>query len=82
MRAMRADVKDCPRRPTRQPKESAGNADAATAKPHGGSETLVRRRTPPQAKAADQTDDLLFPTEEELRAIKAHGQGHREISPA
>jgi hypothetical protein len=26
------------------------------------------------AKAADQTDDLLFPTEEELRAIKAGGK--------
>ena len=25
----------------------------------------------PQKKAADQTDDLLFPTEAELRAIKA-----------
>ena len=27
---------------------------------------------PPQAKGADQKDDLLFPTEEELRAIKTH----------
>lgn len=30
---------------------------------------------PPQKKAADQTDDLLYPTEEELRAIKASGRG-------
>lgn len=28
----------------------------------------------PQKKAADQTDDLLFPTEEELRALKAGGR--------
>jgi hypothetical protein len=29
---------------------------------------------PPQAKGADQKDDLLFPTEEELRAIKTHNK--------
>ena len=29
---------------------------------------------PPQNKAADQTDDLLFPTEEELRAMKKAGR--------
>jgi hypothetical protein len=30
---------------------------------------------PPAKKGADQTDDLLFPTEEELRAMKAGGRG-------
>ena len=36
----------------------------------------ARKRSPPttslKRKGADQKDDLLFPTEEELRAIKAH----------
>jgi hypothetical protein len=32
-------------------------------------------KTEPQGKAADQSDDLLFPTEEELRAMKAGNKG-------
>jgi hypothetical protein len=38
---------------------------------------------PPQAKGADQKDDLLFPTEEELRANKTHGKdAGRSAQPA
>jgi len=44
--------------------------DAASAKNDGGKET-VSANEPPRAKSADQTDDLLFPTEEELRGMNA-----------
>ena len=47
----------------------------------GGKETLSADEQP-QAKATDQTDDLLFPTEEELRAIKAHDKDAEKSSPA
>ncbi len=53
-----------------EPEGAAGETDTANAKPDGGKETLSADERP-QAKAADQTDDLLFPTEDELRAIKA-----------
>ena len=43
---------------------------SANAEADGGKEALSADE-PPQNKAADQTDDLLFPTEEELRAMKA-----------
>lgn len=47
---------------------AAGKSDTANAKPGGGKETPPAAGQPPlQNKAADQTDDLLFPTEEELR---------------
>ena len=49
----------------------AGVRDAGpTAKPHDG--TTLAANDPPQARGGGQKDDLLFPTEEELRAIKAH----------
>jgi hypothetical protein len=51
--------------------EAAGKADTAIAKPDGDKETPLSASEPPQGKAGDQTDDLLFPTQEELRAIKA-----------
>ena len=53
-----------------QPEGAAGKTDTANAKADGGKETLSADEQP-QDKAADQTDDLLFPTEDELRAIKA-----------
>ena len=53
-----------------QPEGAAGKTDTANAKPDGGKETLSADEQP-QDKATDQTDDLLFPTEEERRAIKA-----------
>ena len=46
-------------------KDGAKVAQAASVKTDGQ----------PQSKAADQTDDLLFPTEEELRAMKAGSKG-------
>ncbi len=55
-----------------QPEGAAGKTEVANAKT--GKETLSANE-PPQKKGADQTDDLLFPTEEELRAIKAGGKG-------
>ena len=56
-----------------EPEGVAGETDIANAKPDGGKETLSAGEQP-QGKAADQSDDLLFPTEEERRAIKAHAE--------
>jgi len=47
-----------------------GAVDTANAKADGGEETLSADEQP-QDKAPDQTDDLLSPTEDELRAMKA-----------
>jgi hypothetical protein len=61
-----------PARETRQagqPKGAAGNADTDAGKPALSGSRLA------QAKSADQTDDLLHPTEEELRAMAAPGAG-------
>jgi predicted CXXCH cytochrome family protein len=60
-------------------KHSAGNQKTAQiggAAPDGGT---VNRR--PQDKAADQTDDLLNPTEEELRGIAAPVKGAEKGAP-
>ena len=67
-------------RPMQAGLKEAGNAETANSKPDGAKKMLAANDQP-QAKGADQKDDLLFPTEEELRAIKAQ-QGRREISPA
>jgi hypothetical protein len=53
-----------------QPEVAAAKTDTANAKADGGEETLSADEQP-QNKATDQTDDLLFPTEDELRAMKA-----------
>lgn len=53
-----------------EPQGTFGPADTAKAKPDGGKGTPSANEQP-QGKAADQTDDLLFPTEEELRAMQA-----------
>ncbi len=53
-----------------QPESAASKYDAANDKPDVGKET-PSAIAQPQGNAADQKDDLLFPTEEELRAIKA-----------
>jgi len=53
-----------------QPEGAAGKTKPANAKPEGSKETLSANEQP-RNKATDQTDDLLFPTEEELRAMKA-----------
>jgi hypothetical protein len=72
-----------------QPKGAAGKTDTASAKPDPGSRTRPSNEQPqakaaeppppakaadlPQAKAADQTDELLNLTEEELRGIVRPG---------
>jgi hypothetical protein len=53
-----------------EPEGAAGKTDTANDNAGGGEETLSAD-VQPQEKAADQTDDLLSPTEAELRAIKA-----------
>ena len=53
-----------------QPEAAARKTD--TANPNPGKKTLSADEQP-QAKAADQTDDLLNPTEEELRGIARPG---------
>jgi hypothetical protein len=52
--------------PTRAEKTETANAEPGKATPSADEQ--------PQVKAADQTDDLLFPTEEESRAIEAHNK--------
>ena len=53
-----------------EPEGAAGKTETANVKAGGGEERLSADLQP-QKKGADQTDDLLFPTEAELRAIKA-----------
>ena len=52
-----------------QPEGTAGETDTANAQPDGGKESLPADERP-QNTATEQTDDLLYPTEEELRGIK------------
>ena len=54
-----------------QPEAAAAKTDIANGKP--GKDLAANE--PPQKKGADQTDDLLFPTEEELRATKTGSKG-------
>jgi hypothetical protein len=63
-----------------QPREATGKADATSLKPDDGTKRLSSNEQPqakasglPRAKATDQTDDLLNPTEEELREIARPG---------
>ena len=66
--AMRAGVKDAGQ--AAKPEAAAGKADTAVEKPDAGKKVLAGSDQP-QATGADQKDDLLFPTEEEVRAMKA-----------
>ncbi len=50
-----------------KPEGAARKSNPANTKPVNEAPAAVE---PPRAKAGDQTDDLLFPTEDELRAIK------------
>lgn len=59
---LRAGLKDVSQ--SAQAGSTSGNPDQAPLKTDGS-------RKPPSGKAADQTDDLLFPTEEEARAMKS-----------
>ena len=58
------------------PADAPADSDTANAKADGGKE-----QPPAHSPAADQSDDLLFPTEEELRAIKAGNKGAVEAAP-
>jgi hypothetical protein len=58
---------------TAQPKEAAGKAVVGNASPDEGNKSPSSNKQP-QAKAGDQTDDLLNLTEEELRSIKARSK--------
>jgi hypothetical protein len=53
-----------------QPEGAVGASETAEAKLDGGRGPLSSDDQP-SVKATDQSDDLLFPTQEELRAIKA-----------
>lgn len=52
----------------------AAKSVAPSANPDRG-KTMLAADARPQAKAADQSDDLLSPNEQELREIKAHNKG-------
>ena len=69
--AMQAGLKEIAQ--AAQPEGAAGKTEPANAKPDGGKETLSGGKQP-QGKATDQSDDLLFPTEEEQREIKARNK--------
>ncbi|MCC7252603.1 hypothetical protein [Hyphomicrobium sp.] len=69
---MRAGLEDAG--PAAEPDAAAGRTIAAKTTPDVGQNTPSADDTP-QAKAGDQSDDLLFPTEEELRAMKGRGKG-------
>lgn len=60
-----------------QPEGAAGKTEIAKARP--GKEALSANE-PPQKKGADQTDDLLFPSEGELRAMKAGTKGSEKAA--
>jgi hypothetical protein len=63
-----------------QPEAAAAKTPTANAKPQDGKETVsVDER--PQGRAADQTDDLLHPTEEELRGIAAPAKDAKKATP-
>jgi hypothetical protein len=53
-----------------EPEAAAAETDTANAQPDGGKETLSADEGP-QNTATAQTDDLLYPTEEELRGIES-----------
>ena len=58
-RGVAAPVKDAPK--AAQPEGAARKPATANAKPDGGKETPSAAERPQNNKAADQTDDLLFP---------------------
>jgi len=66
---------------TAAPHRTAGKSGAAGDKASSGKQQLAANDQPP-AKAADQTDDLLAPTEEELRDIKAHNKASGKADAA
>jgi hypothetical protein len=76
--ALRAGLKEVAQ--VAQLEGAAGKTKPANAKPAGGKESPPADEKPP-AKAADQADDLLFPTEEELRAMKGGAKDAKKAAP-
>ena len=64
-----------------EPEGATAPTDTANAKTEGGEEAVAVIE-PPQTKAADQTDDLLSPTADELRAIEAAEKAARREGAA
>src|SRR4029079_1770244 len=75
--AMQAGLKELAQ--AAQPEAAAGKNEPANAKPEGGKETPSASKQP-QGKATDQSDDLLFPTAEELREIKARNKDAGKVA--
>ncbi len=75
--AMRAGVTDG--KIAAQPDGQAEKTGTANAKPVGGKEPVAASQRP-AGKAADQSDDLLFPTDDELREIKARNKEAGTVS--
>ena len=75
--AMRAGVKDG--KTAAQAEGDAEKAGSANVKPVGGKEPVAASQQP-AGKAADQSDDLLFPTDDELREIKARNKEAGTVS--
>ena len=67
-RANQARVKDAAQ--SAQPEKASRTTQPVNAKPEGGEETALADQRP-HKRPADQTDDLLNPTEEELRGLTA-----------
>ena len=68
-RANQARVKDAAQ--SAQPEKASRTTQPVNAKPEGGEETALADQRP-HKRPADQTDDLLNPTEEELRGLAAN----------
>lgn len=71
--------------PEAQPKAAGGATGADKADADTGKETRAtdkQSQRQPQAEATEQTDDLLFPTNEELRAMKSGGTESAEPAAA
>ena len=64
-----------------QPEAAARKPATANAKPESAKETVAAAE-PPRARAADQTDDLLNPTEDELRGVAAPGKNADKAAQA
>jgi hypothetical protein len=60
-----------------RPQAARENTKPASAEPDGNA--VPAADEPPRQRAADQTDDLLHPTEEELRQIAAPAKGDKKL---
>ncbi len=63
-----------------QPEGAAGEANSAKATTDSSKEAVSTNELP-QGNATDQKDDLLFPTQEELRGLKADNRDAEKSAP-